>query len=79
MQTKEYYELTAEQIVDGEDDQKDFASGRFAVDYRYKFPRDIAFFARGSITQSFDESDDWRGRGETGVSTLDLHIGAFQR
>ena len=77
VQTKEHFELTPDEILDGQEDSKDYASGRFSADYRYKFPRDVAFFMRRYVTQSFDDSDDWRGRGETGVSApLGLGISA---
>lgn len=68
LQTKERYELTELDILANADDRKDFASGRLAVDFRYKFPRDIAFFHRSNIQQSFDDSNDWRARAETGIT-----------
>ena len=67
-QTKERSDISADEIADGIEASKEFASGRFAVDYRYLFPRNIALFHRSQLTQSLDESDDWFARAETGVS-----------
>ncbi len=68
LQSKERYELTELDILAGTDERKDFASGRLAMDFRYKFPRDIAIFQRSNFQQSFEDSNDWRARAELGLT-----------
>lgn len=76
-QTKERYELSVEEIADGDDVSREFASGRIAINYRYKLPRDVALFHRSNLSQRLDESDDWFARAETGLSApLGLGISA---
>lgn len=68
LNTKEYFDLSAPEVTAGANTRNDFSSGRLAVDFRYDFPRDIAFFHRSNISQNFDESDDWRLNAEMGAS-----------
>ncbi|HEY7772394.1 MAG TPA: DUF481 domain-containing protein, partial [Marinagarivorans sp.] len=68
LKTKEYYDLNAADLALGTDDRKDFTSGRLAVDFRYLFPKNIAFFHRSNISQNLDDSDDWRANADTGFN-----------
>ena len=77
LNTKEYYDLTAADILLGNESKQDFSSGRFALDFRYSFPRDITLFHRSNFAQNLDESDDWRTHAETGLSApLGLGVSA---
>lgn len=68
LETKEYYDLSAADLVLGAESRKAFSSGRIAIDFRYRFARDIAFFHKSNMSQNLDDSDDWRATADTGLS-----------
>ncbi|MDZ7923610.1 MAG: DUF481 domain-containing protein [Marinagarivorans sp.] len=67
LQTKENYALTEDDIADGVDAKRDFASGQIASDYRINFNNDITLRYRMQLSQSFDESKDWNANAELGL------------
>ena len=68
LKTKEYYDLSAEDLALDVAGRKTFSSGRIAVDFRYLFAHNIAFFHRSDASQSLDDSNDWRANADTGLS-----------
>lgn len=68
LETKEHYDLSAADIALDTASRKEFSSGRIAVDFRYLFAHDIAFFHRSNMSQNLDDSDDWRANADTGLS-----------